>query len=64
MAVVLFGLEDGESHEIKTSGRVPPIKGSFDSNQEHTFKGFCTTSAFVMRAGNVARHEVTSCDLE
>ena len=64
MAAVFLGFKDRESHEIKRSGRVPSIKGSFDSNQKDTFKGIGTISAFVMQAGNVARHEVTSCDLE
>ena len=64
MAVVFLGFNDRESHDIKRSGRVPSIKGSFDSNQEDTFKGICAISAFVMQAGNVACHEAGSCDLE
>jgi hypothetical protein len=61
MAAVFLGFNDRESHEIKRSGRVPSIEGSFDSNQEDTFKGICAISAFVMQAGDVACHELTSC---
>jgi hypothetical protein len=64
MAMVFFGFDDGESYEIKRSGRVPSIKGPFDSHQEDTIKDICAISVFVMQAGNVARHEVGSCGPE
>jgi hypothetical protein len=56
MAMVFFGFDDGESHEIKRSVRVPSIKGPFDSHQEDTIKLICAISAFAMQPRNVACH--------
>jgi hypothetical protein len=57
-------VKDRESHEIKRSGRVLSIEGSFDSNQEKHPQAYLRYSCFRDEGWDVACHDVTSCDVE
>ena len=39
------------------------VKSSIYTDEKDTFKLIGAISAFTMQAGNVARHELTSCDV-
>jgi len=64
MAAVFFRLKHGQSQEIEGSGGVPTIERPIHTDEEDSFELIGAISAFAMQAGNMARHEVTSCDLE
>jgi hypothetical protein len=40
---------------------MPTIESPIHTDEEDTFKLIRAISAFAMQAGNVARHELTSC---
>jgi hypothetical protein len=61
MAAVLFGLENREAQEVKRSGGMPTIERTINTDEEDTFKLIRAISTFAMQAGNVVRHELTSC---
>jgi hypothetical protein len=56
-----FGFENSESQEVERSGWMPAIERSIHAHKENTFKLVGAISAFAMQAGDVARHELTSC---
>jgi hypothetical protein len=61
MALVFFGFENRQSHEIERSGWMPPVERSIHTDEEHAVKLIGAISVLAMQAWNMACHEPTSC---
>jgi hypothetical protein len=64
MAVLFFRFEDGEPKKIKGAGWMPTVVRSIHTDEEDTFEFIRITFAFTMQAGDMARHDVTSREME